>query len=148
MIAPNFECQIIALLGNADTATTTARETHGLGLQSEAPQVEVLRLTNTILVHQQSALVHELCGAHVNIIDIIVHIHGSSVIRAMLLDDFPYTAILIHRIIVCNRVPVSPSQLPEFSLLNGRCYGVRTCGIMAVALGPAIANRSDQPYLF
>ncbi len=80
MLAPKLECQIIQLLGIADHAMTAYRGAHGahpttscLGLRSRAPKVEVLLLANTIFVHQHSALVHELGGAHVNLVDNIVH---------------------------------------------------------------------------
>ena len=62
MITTKLQRQIVPLLlGNADAATTTARETHWahpntsrLGLQCEAPNVEFQRRTRIFLPAQEN----------------------------------------------------------------------------------------------
>ena len=93
-------------LGNADGAGTAAREvkrrephratpeTPILGPTHRAPKVEVLRLTNMILVHANAAIVHKVDGAHENIINNFVHIQSHSVIYAIPLYNSPASLIL------------------------------------------------------
>ncbi len=58
--------EITLRLGNADGARTTAQEQHRatpetliLGPTHRAPKMEVIRLTNKILVHANTAIVHK-----------------------------------------------------------------------------------------
>ena len=68
--------QIFPFLRNADARTATCSKPHRaspdtsrLRLTYEGPKVEVLRLSNKILVHVQSTLVHKLGGSLVQIIN-------------------------------------------------------------------------------
>ena len=67
MVSKKLKSEIIPCLGNADCAGTTGCEPHRatpetpiLGPIHRAPKIEVLWLTNMILVHAQVALVHKL----------------------------------------------------------------------------------------
>ena len=67
MVSKKLKSEIILCLGNADCAGTTGLEPHWatpetpiLGPIHRAPKIEVLWLTNMILVHAQVALVHKL----------------------------------------------------------------------------------------
>ena len=91
----------------------TTPETPILGPIHRAPKIEVLRLTNTIRVHAHAALVHKLGGAHENILDNFVQIHGRSVIDAIPLRYSP--AILVLGTIACNRATNSPSARRIFA---------------------------------
>ena len=107
-------------LGNADCAGATGREPHRatpetpiLGPTHRAPKIEVLLLTNMIRVHAQVALMHKLGGAHENILDNFVHIHGPSVIDAIPLRNSP--TILVLGTIACKRASNCPSARRIFA---------------------------------
>ena len=107
-------------LGNADCAGTTGREPHRatpetpiLGPTHRAPKIEVLWLTHIICVHAHAALVHKLGGAHENILDNFVHIHGRSVIDAIPLRNSP--TILVLGTIACKRATDCPSARRIFA---------------------------------
>ena len=107
-------------LGNADCAGTTGRKPHRttpetpiLGPTHRAPKIEVLRLTHMVRVHAQAAMVHKLGGAHKNILDNFVQIHGRPVIDAIPLRYSP--AILVLGTIACNRATNSPSARRIFA---------------------------------
>ena len=107
-------------LGNADFAGTTGREPHRatpetpiLGPIYRAPKIEVLRLTHMIRVHAQAAVMHKLGGAHENILDNFVQIHGRSVIDAIPLRNSP--AILVLGTIACKRAANGPSARRIFT---------------------------------
>ena len=83
MVSMKRKCEIFPRVSNADGARTTAREPHpaitetpilGPTHRALAPKVEVLRLTNMILVHENAAIVHKVGGVHENII-IIMLVH-------------------------------------------------------------------------
>ncbi len=72
---------MIPRLGDADGAGSTGREAHRaspdtpiLGTTNQAPEVEIPRLTNMVLIHAQAAIVHELGGARENVLNNIMHI--------------------------------------------------------------------------
>ncbi len=73
-----------------------------------APEVEIPRLTNMVLIHAQAAIDHELGGARENILNDFLHIKCCSVIDAIPLMDSP--AILILGTIACDHEPASPSN--------------------------------------
>ena len=107
-------------LGNAYAAGTTACEPHWatpqtpiLGPTHRAPKIEVLQLTNKILVHANAVLVHKLGGAHENIIDNFGHIHGRSLIDAIPLRNSP--TILVLGTIACKRATNCPSARRIFT---------------------------------
>ena len=107
-------------LGNADCAGTTGRKPHRatpetpiLGPTHRAPKIEVLRLTHMIRVHAQAAMVHKLGGAHENILDNFVQIHGRSVIDAIPLRNSP--TILVLGTIACKRATNCPSARRIFA---------------------------------
>ena len=120
MVSKKLKGEIILRLGNADCAGTTGREPHRatsetpiLGPIHQAPKIKVPWLTNMIRVHAQVALVHKLSGAHENILDNFVQIHGRSVIDAIPLRNSP--ALLILGTITCTRLPVCPSARRIFA---------------------------------
>ncbi len=76
---------------------------------SAPPEVQVLMLTNMVLIHAQAAIVHKLGGAHKNIRNNFMHIKCFSVIDEIPLSDSP--AILIFGTIACDNEPVSPSNI-------------------------------------
>ena len=107
-------------LGDADCAGTTGREPHRatpetpiLGPIHRAPKIEVLRLTHMIGVHAQAAMVHKLGGAHENILDNFVHIHGRPVIDAIPLRNSP--TILVLGTIACKHAANCPSARRIFA---------------------------------
>ena len=115
MLAIKLQNLIIPHLGDADGAGTTGRKAHWaspktpiLGTTDRAPEVEILLLTNMVLIHVQAAIVHKLGGAHENILNNFMHFKCFSVIDAIPLMDSP--AILILGTIACNHEPVSPSN--------------------------------------
>ncbi len=74
MVAMKLQNEIIPRLGDADGAGTTGREVHWaspdtpiLGTTNRAPEVEIPRLTNMVLIYAQAAIVHEHGGARQNI---------------------------------------------------------------------------------
>ena len=107
-------------LGNADCAGTTGRKPHRatpetpiLGPTHRTPKIEVLRLTHMIRVHAQAAVMHKLGGAHENILDNFVQIHGRPVIDAIPLRYSP--AILVLGTIACMRAANGPSARRIFA---------------------------------
>ncbi len=65
MLAMKLQIQIIPRLGDADGAGTTGHEAHPAspetpirGTTNRAPEVEILRLTNMVLIHAQAAILH------------------------------------------------------------------------------------------
>jgi hypothetical protein len=64
MVSMELKCEIILCLCNADGAGTTYREQHRQAqrpqLSDLAPKVDILLLTNIILVHAKAALVHKV----------------------------------------------------------------------------------------
>jgi len=115
MLAMKLQNQIIPRLSDADGAGTTGREAHRappdtpiLGTTNRAPEVEIPRLTNMVLIHAQAAIVHEHGGARQNILNNFMRIIFCSVIDAIPLMDSP--AILILGTIACDHEPVSPSN--------------------------------------
>jgi len=120
MVSKKLEREIMLCLGNADCAGTTGREPHRatpetpiLGPIHRAPKIEVLRLTHMTGVHAQAAIVHKLGGAHENILDNFVHIHGRPVIDAIPLRYSP--AILVLGTIACRRAANRPSARRIFT---------------------------------
>ena len=70
MLAMKLQNQIIPRLGDADGAGTTGREAHRappdtpiLGTTNRAPEVEIPRLTNMVLIHAQAAIVNTAARA-------------------------------------------------------------------------------------
>ena len=99
MSATKLKRQIFPFLRNADARTATGSKQHraspdtcSLRLTYEGPNVEVLRLSNKILVHVQFTLVHKLGGSLVQIINNGVHIHVHQLIRAIL----PYQSLALN----------------------------------------------------
>ena len=108
--------KIFLRLGNADCASTTGREPELAAPETpilitihRAPKIEVLRLANMT----KAALVHKLGGAHENILNNFLHIHGRSVIDAVPLSNSP--ALLILGTITCTRQSVCPSARQIFA---------------------------------
>ncbi len=106
---------IIPSLSDADGAGTTSSEVHWaspdtpiLGTTNQAPEVEIPRLINMILIHAQAAIVHKRDGSHENILNHFMHIKFCSVVDAIHLMDSP--AILILGTFTCDHEPVSPSK--------------------------------------
>ena len=119
-MSKKLKSEIILRLGNADCAGTTGREPHRatpetpiLGPTHRAPKIEVLRLTHMIRVHAQAALMHKLGGAHENILNNFVHIHGRSVIDAIPLRNSP--TILVLGTIACKHASNCPSARRIFA---------------------------------
>ncbi len=67
MLAIKLQNQIHPRLGDVDGAGTTGREVHLaspktpiLGTTYQAPEVEIIQLTNMVLIHAQAAIMHKL----------------------------------------------------------------------------------------
>ncbi len=75
---------------------------------TEQQEVEILLLTNMVLIHVHAAIVHKLGSAHENTLNDFMHIKCCSVIDAIPLSDSP--AFLTLGIIACNHEPISPSK--------------------------------------
>ena len=93
--------QIFPFLRNADARTSTGSEPHRaspdtrrLRLTYEGPKVEVLPLSNKVLVHVQFTLVHKLGGSLVQIVNNGVYIHVRQLIRAILPYQSPALSFL------------------------------------------------------
>ena len=115
MVSMKLNSEINLRLDHSDGGRETAREPHWATPKTQIPgpthlasKVEVLWLTDKILVHANAAIVHKVGGALVEILNNVMHIHKRPVIRAIPLNGSP--AFLILGTIACNRVPVSPSN--------------------------------------
>ena len=99
-----------------------------------------------IRVHAHAALMHKLGGAHENILDNFVHIHGRSVIDTIPLGPGPGPLRNSPTILVSELSPASVQAIArqpvEFLRLNGSSYGGRTCFILTGTLGQPIAIRT------
>jgi hypothetical protein len=96
MCTTKLEHQKLPFLGDADDSTATTRKPHRespgtrcLRLKYAAPKIDVLLLTNEILVHVQPTLMHVVCGSLVEIIHNLVHIHFRAVIRVIFANQSP-----------------------------------------------------------
>jgi hypothetical protein len=93
-------------LCNPYAGVASARVTHRtrilparLRLPDQAPEIQVLRVTNVVWLHYHAAHVHKIFGVSVNVINNIMRIHCLLMIGSVLSNDFPLILIIIGNVL-------------------------------------------------
>jgi hypothetical protein len=102
MHSDRFKLKGLICLHNAYTSVASARITHrarvlpeSLRLSDQAPEVQVLRFTNIVWLHNCAALVHKMFCVFVNGIHNLVRIHCLFMIGSVLGNYFPLIVVII-----------------------------------------------------